>query len=65
MIDGGDNFVNADWKCVSGIIHLVYSGSLYRCSDLTYLTQRTNYIDALMHLPLILCYTCKPVPVVC
>jgi len=49
MIDGEDNFVNADWKCVSGIIHMVYSGSVYRCSDLTYLTQRTNYIDELLH----------------
>jgi len=24
MVDGEDNFVSADWKCVSGIIHLVY-----------------------------------------
>jgi len=24
MVDGEDNFVNADWKCVSGIVHLVY-----------------------------------------
>jgi len=23
MVDGEENFVAADWKCVSGIIHLV------------------------------------------
>lgn len=23
LVDGGDNIVLADWKCVSGIIHLV------------------------------------------
>ena len=23
MVDGGDNIILSDWKCVSGIIHLV------------------------------------------
>lgn len=44
MIDGGDNIVEASWKCVSSIIHLggTIIGSA-RCADFRFRAQYTYF----------------------